>query len=121
MNSENKHNDLQEILTQALEDLKNELGEKFDISKVNLAELERRTGISRSKLRTRKAGFYRQITDRLKGMLRNGILVGVICQNRDCKQRNSHFALQPMRYHSSYAHLLDQHRKGVLNDQQCKY
>lgn len=39
MNSENKHNDLQEILTQALEDLKNELGEKFDINKVNLAEV----------------------------------------------------------------------------------
>ena len=33
----NKHNDLQEILTQALNELKNELGEKFDINKVNLA------------------------------------------------------------------------------------
>ena len=43
----NKHNDLQEILTQALNELKNELGEKFDINKVNLAELERRTGITR--------------------------------------------------------------------------
>ena len=58
MNSENKHNDLQEILTQALEDLKNELGDKFDISKVNLAELERRTGISRSKLRTLKTNGF---------------------------------------------------------------
>ena len=58
MNSENKHNDLQEILTQALEDLKNELGDKFDICKVNLAELERRTGISRSKLRTLKTNGF---------------------------------------------------------------
>lgn len=58
MNLENKHNDLQEILTQALEDLKNELGNKFDINKVNLAELERRTGISRSKLRTLKANGF---------------------------------------------------------------
>lgn len=58
MNSENKHNDLQEILTQALEDLKNELGKKFDISKVNLAELERRTGISRSRLRTLKTNGF---------------------------------------------------------------
>ena len=58
MNSEKKHNDLQEILTQTLEDLKNELGNKFDISKVNLAELERRTGISRSRLRTLKANGF---------------------------------------------------------------
>ena len=57
MNEENR-NDLQEILTQALEDLKNELGDKFDICKVNLAELERRTGISRSKLRTLKTNGF---------------------------------------------------------------
>lgn len=45
MNKENKHNDLQEILSQTLNDLKNESGDKFDINKVNLAEMERRTGI----------------------------------------------------------------------------
>ena len=54
----NKHNDLQEILTQALNELKNELGEKFDINKVNLAELERRTGITRGKLRALKANNF---------------------------------------------------------------
>ncbi|SES08422.1 hypothetical protein SAMN02910429_02088, partial [Lachnobacterium bovis] len=45
MNEKNR-NDLQEILTQALNEIKDELGEKFNIDKVNLAELERRTGIS---------------------------------------------------------------------------
>lgn len=51
-------NDLSTIITQALADLKLELGTKFDIEKVNLAELERRTGISRAKLRTlQKNGF----------------------------------------------------------------
>ena len=54
----NKHNDLQEILTQALNELKNELGEKFDINKVNLAELERRTGITRGKLRALKTNNF---------------------------------------------------------------
>ena len=58
MNKENKHNDLQEILSQTLNDLKNELSEKFDINKVNLAEMERRTGISRGRLRTLKANGF---------------------------------------------------------------
>ena len=60
MNEENR-NDLQEILTQALNEIKEELVEKFNIDKVNLAELERRTGISRGKLRGLKAitvGFF---------------------------------------------------------------
>lgn len=51
-------NDLQNILTQALNELKDELGEKFNIDKINLAELERKTGISRGKLRGLKANGY---------------------------------------------------------------
>ena len=54
MNKENNCNDLQKILTQTLNELKNELGENFNTQKVNLAELERRTGISRGKLRALK-------------------------------------------------------------------
>ena len=57
MNEENR-NDLQEILSQALNEIKEELGEKFDIDKVNLAELDRRTGISRGKLRGLKANKF---------------------------------------------------------------
>lgn len=57
MNEKNR-NDLQEILTQALNEIKDELGEKFNIDKVNLAELERRTGISRGKLRGLKANKF---------------------------------------------------------------
>ena len=55
---EENRNDLQNILTQALNELKDELGEKFNIDKVNLAELERRTGISRGKLRALKANGF---------------------------------------------------------------
>lgn len=57
MTKENR-NDLQSILTQTLNELKDELGEKFNINKVNLAELERRTGISRGKLRALKANGF---------------------------------------------------------------
>lgn len=44
-------NNLAFIVAQAIEDMKSELGAAFDINHINLAELGRRTGISRSKLR----------------------------------------------------------------------
>lgn len=53
-----KHDDLTEILSQVLNELKNELGDKFDLQKINLAELERRTGISRSRLRRIKKNCF---------------------------------------------------------------
>ena len=43
MNEDNL-NDLQEILTQALNELKEEAGESFSLEKVNLAELSTGTG-----------------------------------------------------------------------------
>ena len=49
------HNDLTEIITQTLNEMKKEQGEKFDLNKINLAELERRTGITRARLRRLKA------------------------------------------------------------------
>ncbi len=55
---EEKSNDLTEIITQVLNEMKTEQGENFDINKVNLAELERRTGISRAKLRRIKANGF---------------------------------------------------------------
>ena len=59
--NENKSNDLQTIITQVIEEMKSELGNKFDLSKINLAELERRTGMTRAQLRRlQKNGF--QIT-----------------------------------------------------------
>ena len=54
----NQHNDLTEIIAQSLNEIKNELGEQFSLEKVNLAELERRTGISRAKLRRIKENGF---------------------------------------------------------------
>ena len=49
---------LEEKVTQAIDDMKFELGESFSLEKLNLAELERRTGVSRMKLRRlKKNGF----------------------------------------------------------------
>ena len=56
-----KHNDLTEIIAQTLNEMKKEQGDKFDLDKINLAELERRTGITRAKLRRLKStGFVDQ-------------------------------------------------------------
>lgn len=55
----NSHdNGLEPILTQALDKMKEEQGDSFDLDKVNLAELERRTGISRAKLRRLKRNHF---------------------------------------------------------------
>ena len=54
----NQHNDLTEIIAQSLNEIKSELGEQFSLEKVNLAELERRTGISRAKLRRIKENGF---------------------------------------------------------------
>ena len=54
----NNRNDSASILTQVLEEMKIEQGDNFSLDKINLAELERRTGISRGKLRgLQKNGF----------------------------------------------------------------
>ena len=49
--NEDERNSLQEIITQALEQMKQEQGKDFDLSRVNLAELSRRTNISSGRLR----------------------------------------------------------------------
>lgn len=53
-----KDNDLTEIISHALDEMKHDFGEKFNPDHINLAELQRRTGISRSKpRRISKTGF----------------------------------------------------------------
>lgn len=53
------NNDSATKLTQVLEEMKREQGDSFSFDKINLAELGRRTGISRKKLRRlKKNGFH---------------------------------------------------------------
>ena len=52
--NEQERNDLQLTITHALQEMKAEAGASFDLEKVNLAELERRTGITRKRLRKLK-------------------------------------------------------------------
>ena len=61
------HNDLSAIIAQALNEMKSELGEHFDLDKINLAELERRTGITRAKLRRIQGNGFQVLPHALTG------------------------------------------------------
>ena len=52
--SSNEIDNLNETIAQALQQMKAEQGDTFSLKKVNLAELSRRTGISRKRLRNAK-------------------------------------------------------------------
>lgn len=60
MKEESKSNDSSRIIAQALEEMKAEIGEKYSLEKINLAELERRTGISRARLRRLKSNGFKE-------------------------------------------------------------
>ena len=53
-----QHNDLTDIIAHELNEIKSEMGDLFDLEKVNLAEVERRTGISRARLRRAKENGF---------------------------------------------------------------
>lgn len=56
--NDKERNNLQEIITQSLEVIKEKMGAGYAPEKVNLAEMERLTGLSRSKLRTLKENGF---------------------------------------------------------------
>jgi transposase len=55
------------IVAKAIEQMMAEQGEEFSLEKINLAELERRTGISRQKLRSMKANGFEDVPHAAKG------------------------------------------------------
>ena len=61
------NNDSATKLTQVLEEMKHEQGDCFSLDKINLAELGRRTGITRKKLRRLKRNGFREEPHGLSG------------------------------------------------------
>ena len=57
--NEQTSNDLSLIVAQAIEEIKDEQGERFSLERINLAELGRRTGLSRARLRRLKANGFK--------------------------------------------------------------
>ena len=72
----NKRNGLVPIIAQAIEEMEVETGFSIPLENINLAELERRTGLSRSKLRTLQAKGFKEQPHGLKGKPKGGILKG---------------------------------------------
>ena len=87
------------IIAQVLEEMKAAMGSDFSIEKVNLAELERRTGISRQRLRTLKKNGFKELphgntgktalisvldgyTGIIDNLLRQGVDNSVVCFER---------------------------------------
>ena len=96
---ETNSNGLIDIISQAIAEMEAQTGNKFSLDQVNLAELERRTGISRSKLRRlKKNGFKEQphglvgqkapanilsgYTVILDDLLQKGITNSAVCRER---------------------------------------
>ena len=94
-----KSNGFHGIIAQAIEEMKSEQGEYFSLDRINLAELQRRTGISRAKLRQLKQNGFTEVPHALQGrksrqtiltgytailddMLRRGITNSVVCLER---------------------------------------
>ena len=78
-----------DIVSRALEDMKAELGEKFNLAKVNLADLKRRTGISRAKLRKMKRdGFKRKRHASAGKTAQTTVLSGFNGITDDCLRKN---------------------------------
>ena len=53
--------------TQAIEEMKAFQGDSFSLERINLAELERRTGVSRSRLRRLKKNSFQDLPRSTKG------------------------------------------------------
>ena len=92
-------NGLDTIVSQALNKMKEEQGNAFNLDKVNLAELHRKTGISRSKLRRMRRNGFKAVphgatgkyacsivlsgyTGSLDDLLRHGIKNSQICYEK---------------------------------------
>lgn len=63
-------------IAQAIEEMKEEIGESFSLNRINLAELARRTGISRSRLRTLQKNGFRESGEKRGGTRRPSKLNG---------------------------------------------
>lgn len=94
-----KSNGFHDIIAQAIEEMKLEQGNNFSLDRINLAELGRRTGISRAKLRRLKQNGFAEAPHALQGrkskqtiltgytailddMLRKGITNSAVCFER---------------------------------------
>ena len=124
-------NDLQSIITQAIDDMKVEYGTHFDPDHINLAELGRRTGITRGRLRTiQKNGFkvlphgnsgrksahtvLTGFTGVLDNLLQNNVTNSVLCFERLQEQGYKGSLSTVKAYLKTHHHLVPVKRQVVV-------
>lgn len=110
-------------VAKVIEQMMAEQGEKFSLQKINLAELERRTGISRQKLRrmqkngfedTQHAAKGRKATVTvlsgyagiLEGLLKTGVSNSVVCYNILKSNGSGGSQTTVKRYIAAHQHLI---------------
>ena len=71
-----------DIITQAINEMKEAQGDSFSLENINLAELERRTGISRSRLRRLKQNGFVIKPHGRTGMKSDGGTIQPLCNQR---------------------------------------
>lgn len=102
--NENNSNDLQTIITQVIKEMKSEQGDKFDLYKINLAELERRTGLTRAQVRRLKKNGFQVTPHALTGRKADATIIsgyiGVINDLLKKGVSNSEVILERIREHS---------------------
>ena len=92
--NDNKSNDLQTIITQVIEEMKYEQGHKFDLNKINLAELERRTGMTRAQLRRLQKNGFQITSHALTGRKADTTIISAFCGARRTLMRFRADAMQ---------------------------
>ena len=124
-------NGLQAIVSQALATLKEKNGKNFDPAKVNLAELQRMTGISRSRLRRLKKNHFvvrphgrigqhasstvlSGFTGVLDSLLQKGVTNSQVCFDRLCEAGYSGGLTQVKTYIQQHHDLVPAKRSIVV-------
>lgn len=64
------------ILAQVIDEMKSQQGDSFSIKKINLAELQRRTRISRQRLRTLQKNGFKNIPVQRKPAVKPSVIEG---------------------------------------------
>ena len=117
-------------LAQAIEEMKSIQGNDFSIDNINLAELERRTGISRQRLRTLKANGFKLVphgrtgqsnqitvldgyTAIIDNLLKQGITNSSVCYERIKEHGYTGGLSTVKRYIKSHEHLVPAKRQLV--------
>lgn len=118
------------IIAQAIEEMKTQQGEHFSLENINLAELQRRTGISRQRLRTLKRKGFKDLphgrtgqcakssvldgyTAYLDSLLMQGVSNAVVCHERITAQGCTASLSTVKRYIHSHRHLVPVKRAVV--------